>query len=218
MYQERRSVLAAGDLPAAEPERAGGPSGRLDELVAPAGRGDERALTELLELVRPLVLRYCENRLHGSAVSAEDVTQEVCIALLRSLPSYRDRGRPFLAFVHTVASHRIASACTTAVRTHERAVAEPPEPGDGCERRDQPELNALDTAAAVEVDRLLHRLPARGREILLLRVVWGMSVRETAEHLALKPESVRLNQHRSLQTLRRMLGGGSIWQLRSEAG
>lgn len=218
MYQERRSVLAADDPPAAEPERAGGPGARIDELVAPARRGDERALTELLELVRPLVLRYCENRLHGSAVSAEDVTQEVCIALLRSLPSYRDRGRPFLAFVHTVASHRIASACTTAVRTHERAVAEPPEPGDGCERRDQPELSALDRAAAAEVDRLLHRLPGRAREILLLRVVWGLSVRETAEHLALKPESVRLNQHRALQALRRMLIGGTAWQLRPEAG
>ncbi|MFR9806192.1 sigma-70 family RNA polymerase sigma factor [Pseudonocardia sp. RS010] len=218
MYQERRSALAADGSPAAVPDRAGEPGIRIDELVAPARRGDERALTELLVLVRPLVLRYCENRLHASAVSAEDVTQEVCIALLRALPSYQDRGRPFLAFVHAVASHRIASACSTAVRTHERAVAELPEPGDGCERRDQPELSALDRVAAAEVDRLLRRLPGRAREILLLRVVWGLSVRETAEHLALKPESVRLNQHRALQALRRMLAGGAGWQLRPEVG
>jgi RNA polymerase sigma-70 factor (ECF subfamily) len=201
MYQGQESVPAREPLPVAESES------RIDRLVAPAQAGDADALEELLELVRPLVVRYCETRLRGSPVSAEDVTQDVCLALLRSLPAYRDRGRPFLAFVRTVASHRIASACTSATRTHEYAVADPPQGLSCCDPCDEPEQHLLELATSDEVAALLARLPARPRDILVLRIAWGLSARETAELLHLKPETVRLVQHRALNSLRRMLAG-----------
>jgi RNA polymerase sigma-70 factor, ECF subfamily len=194
MYQGPEAV------PAGEPE---GTDSRIDRLVEPAGAGDEEALTELLELVRPWVVRYCETRLRGSQVSAEDVAQDVCVALLRALPAYRERGRPFLAFVHTVASHRIASACTTATRRHEYAVADLPQELSCCAPCEQPEQHLLEVAAADEVADLLARLPARPRDVLVLRIAWGLSVRETADLLGLKPETVRLIQHRALNALRR---------------
>ncbi|GAA4535727.1 sigma-70 family RNA polymerase sigma factor [Pseudonocardia xishanensis] len=199
MYQGQESARA-GDTGGAV-----GVEDRIDQLVDPARAGDDGALTELLELVRPMIVRYCETRLKGSAVSAEDVTQEVCLALLRSLPAYEDRGRPFLAFVRTVASHRIASACTSATRTHEYAVADPPQELACCDPCDEPEQHLLELATGDEVAELLARLPARPRDILVLRVAWGLSAREVAELLGLKPETVRLVQHRALNSLRRTL-------------
>jgi RNA polymerase sigma-70 factor (ECF subfamily) len=207
MSQYGKDVPAAAE-PAEGPgwERDGrGVGARIDELVGPARQGDERALTELMRLLRPLVVSYCANRLHGSSVSPEDVTQEVCVAILRALPAYRERGRPFLAFVHTVASHRIATACGSAVRTHEWAVADPPDTAAACDRADQPEQHALDTDDSDRVGRLLRRLPERSREILVLRVVWGLSAKETGRLLGIRPESVRLQQYRALLALRRML-------------
>ena len=41
---------------------------------------------------------------------ADDVAQEVCIALLSALPRYRDMGRPFASFVFGIAAHKVADA------------------------------------------------------------------------------------------------------------
>ncbi|MGN0100222.1 MAG: sigma factor, partial [Dietzia sp.] len=80
-------------------------TGTADELelaVADAVKGDRTAAARVLELVRPGVVRYCRSRVGGSEranLSADDVAQEVLIAVLSALPGYRDQGRPFMAFV-----------------------------------------------------------------------------------------------------------------------
>ena len=38
----------------------------------------------------------------AQSLSADDVAQEVCLAVLTALPTYRPQGRPFLAFVYRV--------------------------------------------------------------------------------------------------------------------
>lgn len=70
---------------------------RLDAVVAEAVAGDRNALREVLETIRPIVVRYCRARVgtvERSGLSADDVAQEVCLATITALPRYRDRGRP----------------------------------------------------------------------------------------------------------------------------
>ena len=85
----------------------------LDAAVAAAAQGDRSALAQVLEIIRPLVVRYCRARI-GSAergqLSADDVAQEVCLAVMTALPRYQDQGRPFMAFVYGIASHKVADA------------------------------------------------------------------------------------------------------------
>ncbi|RTL65194.1 MAG: sigma-70 family RNA polymerase sigma factor [Pseudonocardiaceae bacterium] len=200
MYRERQPLSADEPDPG-----TGADDSRIDRLVGPAQAGDAAALSELMELVRPLVVRYCSTRVRGSTISPEDVAQEVCVALLKSLPRYRSRGRPFLAFVHSVAGHRLANAFTSAARRHEFATADLPPDSIRCDPREQPEQHLLDELMAGEVGLLLRRLPAERRDILVLRIAWGMSVRDTAAVLGLTPERVRLLQHRALNSLRHSL-------------
>ena len=73
-----------------------------DELVSRAMAGDPESVGRLIAIIRPMVVRYCRARLgrmDRSSVSADDVAQEVCLAVLTALPGYRVQGRPFLAFV-----------------------------------------------------------------------------------------------------------------------
>ena len=72
-----------------------------DELVRAATAGDRDAVERLLAVVRPHVVRYCRARLGppNRSPSADDVAQEVCLAVLTGLPGYRFEGKPFLAFV-----------------------------------------------------------------------------------------------------------------------
>ena len=96
----------------------------LDESVAAAVEGDPQAVERLLAAIRPLVVRYCRARVgrqERSFASADDVAQEVCLAVLTALPSYRDQGRPFLAFVYGIAQHKVADAHRAALLHADRA-------------------------------------------------------------------------------------------------
>jgi RNA polymerase sigma-70 factor (ECF subfamily) len=206
MLRERHVVLAEESRPNAvhpgREDRRSGVGTEIDALVGPAHDGDGQAVTALIRLLRPLIVRYCSHRLHGSSVSAEDVTQDTCIAIVRALPAYRDRGRPFLAFVQKVASHRIASAYAAVARNREVAVSEVP---DEMTTGDDPEQHLLEAADADALAALLDRLPPRQRDVLLMRVVWGFSAAETGAVIGVRPEAVRLLQFRALALLRRLL-------------
>lgn len=92
---------------------------RLDAVVAKAVTGDHNALREVLETIRPIVVRYCRARVgtvERGGLSADDVAQEVCLATITALPRYRDRGRPFLAFLYGIAAHKVADAHRAAGR------------------------------------------------------------------------------------------------------
>jgi RNA polymerase sigma-70 factor (ECF subfamily) len=78
----------------------------------------------VLRWIRPLVRRYCRTRVGGQETtftSAEQLVHEVCIAVLTALPTYRDQGRPFLAFVYGIAAHKVADAHRSAARNRTKA-------------------------------------------------------------------------------------------------
>lgn len=174
----------------------------LAVVVAAAVAGERAAVDRLLGYVRPLVVRYCRARVgrqERSFASADDVAQEVCLAVLTALSSYRDQGRPFLAFVYGIAAHKVADAHRAAARNRAEPVAEvpdEPEPDAG------PEQRAMRGEMTSQMAELLKVLPAKQREILVLRVVVGLSAEETAEAVGSTPGAVRVAQHRALARLR----------------
>ena len=175
---------------------------RLDAVVAGAVAGNRDALREVLEIIRPIVVRYCRARVGAterSGLSADDVAQEVCLAAITALPRYRDQGRPFLAFVYGIAAHKVADA-------HRAAGRNRADPTDVVPERYSveagPEQMALDSESSARMNRLLSVLPERQREILILRVVVGMSAEETAEAVGSTAGAVRVAQHRALARLK----------------
>jgi RNA polymerase sigma-70 factor (ECF subfamily) len=57
---------------------------------------------------------------------------------------------------------------------------------------------------------LLRVLPAKQREILVLRVVVGLSAEETADAVGSTPGAVRVAQHRALSRLRKTLAAEEV--------
>lgn len=175
---------------------------RLDAVVAEAVAGNRDALREVLETIRPIVVRYCRARIGAterSGLSADDVAQEVCLAAITALPRYKDQGRPFLAFVYGIAAHKIADA-------HRAASRNKSDPTDVVPERFSleagPEQMAINSESSAQMDRLLGVLPDKQREILILRVVVGMSAEETAEAVGSTAGAVRVAQHRALARLK----------------
>ena len=178
------------------------PGERLDAVVAEAVAGSRDALREVVEIIRPIVIRYVRARIGSServGLSADDVAQEVCLAAIQALPRYQDQGRPFLAFVYGIASHKVADAHRAAGRNRSEPTDEVPE---RFSLDAGPEQMALQSESAARMKKLLSVLPDKQREILTLRIVVGMSAEETAEAVGSTPGAVRVAQHRALARLK----------------
>ncbi|GAA3456682.1 RNA polymerase sigma factor ShbA [Dactylosporangium matsuzakiense] len=176
-------------------------------LVDRAVRSEPEATAALLEQLRPGVVRYCRaklGRVGGAYTTADDVAQEVCLALLKTLPRYRDQGRPFTAFVYAIAAHKVTDAQRAAVR-HAG-----PAPVDTLEERPDaapgPEQQAVSTDLARRLSMLLARLPEQQREIVVLRVAAGLSAEEVGVIVGMSPAAVRVYQSRALAKLRTLAG------------
>ncbi len=195
------TVTSGGPATISSRTEVGGLPVDLGGLAALATQGDTGARDALLANVRTIVHRYCRarlGRLPGSEHAADDVAQEVCLAVLSALPRYRDEGRPFEAFVFGIAAHKVADAQRSAVRAAVPTEDMPDEPDLG----PGPEDQALRNSDAVLVRGLLDRLPANQRELLILRVAVGLSAEETGNALGMSSGAVRVAQHRALARLR----------------
>jgi RNA polymerase sigma-70 factor, ECF subfamily len=173
----------------------------LRDLADLAVSGQPEAIESLLEQVRPMVVRYCRARLgriSGQYHVADDVAQEVCIAVLSALPRYRDMGRPFASFVFGIASHKVADA----VRTATRSAVPTEDLPDGPDEHPGPEEMAVAYLEAQRARELLAKLPGHLRELVVLRVVAGLTAEETGNVLGMSAGAVRVAQHRALARLR----------------
>lgn len=176
-------------------------TGNIGKLAEVAQGGQPAAIESLLRQIRPMVVRYCRarmNRISDHYHAADDVAQEVCIAVISALPRYRDMGRPFASFVFGIASHKVADAQRAAAR-----LAVPTEDvPDGPDDRPGPEEVAMACLEAERVRALLAQLPAHQSRLLVLRVLSGLSAEETGETLGMSAGAVRVAQHRALARLR----------------
>jgi RNA polymerase sigma-70 factor, ECF subfamily len=173
------------------------------ELIARAVEGDRAATAALLGAIRPNVVRYCRARLgrfDGGYGLADDVAQEVCLAVLAGLPRYTDQGRPFSAFVFTIAANKVADAQRAAVRG--RTVMPTDELPDRPDPVPGPEDQAVSADLARRLSRLLAHLSETHRELIVLRVAVGLSAEEVGEVLGMTAVAVRVAQSRALNRLR----------------
>jgi RNA polymerase sigma-70 factor, ECF subfamily len=176
-------------------------AGSFGDLATLAVRGHPGAVEALLARIRPMVVRYCQarlGRLAGHHSAADDVAQEVCLAVLSALPRYRDMGRPFVSFVFGIASHKVADAVRNASRLAVPYDALPDGPDDG----PGPEETVVAYIEAERARALLAQLPDHLRELLILRIVTGLSAEETGNVLGMSAGAVRVAQHRALARLR----------------
>ncbi len=196
-------AVEIGPMALADPDTPEPPV--LEELVAGAVNGDERARERLLAELHPLVLRYCRARLgrQGTVMgSADDVAQEVCLAVVSALPGYTLKGLSFRAFVYGIAAHKVTDAFRAIGRNRTEPMAELP---DTPILNDGPENRLLAGEQTERLGGLLQTLTSRQREVLVLRIAVGLSAEETAQVVRSTPGAVRVTQHRALNRLRCLL-------------
>jgi RNA polymerase sigma-70 factor (ECF subfamily) len=137
----------------------------------------------------------------GCPDAAEDVTQEVFIALIKELPRYDPARAGFTTYLYGIARNLSRDRWR---RTQRRLALE----AVGLERRrttDDP-FDLLERAqTATQVQCALRGLPLRYREVIILCDLHGLAYAEAALVVRSSVSGVRARLHRARQLLRRKL-------------
>lgn len=168
----------------------------LAQALAGAVRGDSGAFAELWRTMQPAVLRYVRV-IVGEA--AEDVASETWLQAARDLRRFAGPPSAFRVWLFTIARNR-------AIDELRRARRRPEEPRELSDREvadpapdaAQDVLQRSDTDWAVGV---IATLPKDQAEAVMLRVVAGLDVAQTAQVLGKRPGAVRVAAMRGLRRL-----------------
>lgn len=165
-------------------------------LVLRCQTGDEAAYRELVERHTP-GLRYYLRKLLPRCDRADDLVQEVWIAVFRQLPGLRDTGA-FPAWVYRIAR----GMAMLELRRNGRAGPVVENLDAVAAPGDEPEFTADDAA---RIHGALDRLPSEHREVLVLRFLQELSYDEIGQIVNCPPGTVSSRIHYAKQALRRLL-------------
>ena len=139
----------------------------------------------------------------GDHHDAEDVTERTFLAALAGIGGFRDTGSTFRSWLFRIAHNQLANALRSRRRHRWPSIDAMPEPADPVDPSAR--LSAGDEARRLR--QALDRLAPDRRQVLVLRVIDGLSARETGEVLGRSEGAVRVLQHRALREMARHLGG-----------
>jgi RNA polymerase sigma-70 factor (ECF subfamily) len=174
----------------------------IDVFVAEACSGHEEALTALYREFHGALVGF----LYGLVPNeAEDLAAEAWIDMARALPTFQGDGTEFRRLLFTIARRRAIDHG----RMRRRRQTEPVDLGllqladlDG-----DPAATVADLDASRQAIRhICELLPAPQAEVVLLRVVAGLSVAETANVVGRSSNAVSVLQSRGLQRLAKRIG------------
>ena len=167
--------------------------GREDKLMIRIGQGDREAAEELVRLLYPEILRYCQWHAPNPSL-AEDAAQETFLKAIRYYDRYVHRGQ-CRAFLYRIA----ANTCVDMHRRREEQSIE--------ELEEVPSEEAGFAQIHDDLDfrRQLRSLPAEQQEVLLLRFGQELSLGEIAAVTGVPLRTVQSRLRAALKKLKTQL-------------
>lgn len=164
--------------------------------MAAAQAGDAPAYRRLLDALRPWLQRYFARRLPPSAV--DDAVQETMIAIHAKRHTY-DPGRPFGPWLAGIARYKWIDRLRATAR---HAADELP---DSLSTPD----HESSVTSAVALRSLMATLKGPQADAIRLVKLEGLSIEEAAARTGQSPSLVKVNIHRGLARLARLVEGGA---------
>lgn len=147
-----------------------------ESMLVEAAKQDRAAFGVLYYRYASRVYKYLRTRLDNDD-DAADLTQQVFLQAFTALPKYKNRGVPFSAWLF-----RIAANAVTDVRRRKHSTIELGEIPENQHPLTEQSVEGviLRNEAVLRIQRLLNNLESSYREVVLLRFIAGLTVREIA--------------------------------------
>ncbi|GAB4432245.1 MAG: hypothetical protein OHK0015_19570 [Chloroflexi bacterium OHK40] len=171
------------------------------ELIARAQAYEAEAVSELYRRYADLIYRYIYYRV-GDPTVAEDLLADVFLRALEGLPEYRERGRPFEAWLYSIAHNKVVDH----FRRQRVRRSSPLHEGLAAEPGAEPQQQALQREAQRLAWGAVARLTDDQQQVVTLRFIAGYSIAEVAEQLGKTEGAIKALQSRALAALRKLLG------------
>lgn len=172
---------------------------RLRPLWLVAQSGDEAAYVAALEIMARRLRAYFRWRLAEAPHDMEDLVQETLLAVHLQRGTF-DATMPVTAWLHAIARHKLVDFWRRAGRAGALV-----ESFDDLDESDHPLAPAATPWRDLAV--LLERLPPAMRRSIVDTKIEGLSVAEAARAEGVSESSVKVNVHRGLQRLARLIRG-----------
>ena len=180
-------------------ERTKRSDAELAEFVSRAVQRDPDAFAGLYDRYVDDIYRYLIFRVRNTA-DAEDITEQVFLRAWQAIGSYRQLGRPFSAWLYSIARNLVIDHFRAA-RPDTELPADALAPAGFAE----PPVVLEQTLALDRFRSALRELTADQQQVIILRFIEGLDYDEVAASLGKSAGAVRVIQHRALAKLRQLV-------------
>ena len=173
-----------------------------EKFIREAVRGKASAFGPLYDHYQPMIYRFVLVKV-GRREDAEDLTHQVFLSAWQNIRSYRHRGHPFSSWLYQIARNQVID--------HYRA------------KKNETSIESIDpeyfvTMASAElalpaklemetVRRAIEQLKPDYQDVIIMRFIEDVPLKETADILEKSEGAIKLMQHRAIQELKKMLHG-----------
>lgn len=166
------------------------------DLVAQAQSGNVTAVGQLYDQYQPEIFRFIISRVHDQQL-AEDLTGELFTRMVTHLAAYRQQELPFRAWLYRIGRNLMVDHFRRqSIRNHV------PLEQVRVEANSSPSLVLEQKLTMTQVQQALTRLDPAQREVVELRFIVGLPLKEVAYTLDKSVAAVKSLQHRGLKALR----------------
>ena len=168
-------------------------------LMARAQEGDRAAYHRLLKEITPY-LRSLAARRHRDNGDVEDSVQDVLLTI-HSIRKTYDPTRPFAPWLVAIANRRFIDRLRRRGRTRDREIPLTAEH----ETFSEPQANLEERPDRLELEGMVSDLPPAQQNAVRLLKLKELSLKEAAVVSGMSITSLKVNTHRALKNLRKML-------------
>jgi RNA polymerase sigma factor (sigma-70 family) len=178
---------------------------QFPRILAAACAGGEWAWRELYEAVAPQLTRYLRAR---GVPEPDDVVGEIFVKVVRYIDGFDGDEAAFRTWVFTIGRNLVVDDLRKRMRRPVDVV-----PDDQLLKaapRGDAEDDAMRRLTTVHVEEVLAHLSIDQRDVLLLRILGGLTIGEIAPVVGKKEGAVKMLQARGLAAIRKQISAGSV--------
>lgn len=171
-----------------------------EKLISLAKDGDSSAFGVLYDHYLPRIYRFVYVKV-ASREDAEDISHQVFLNAWQNMPKYKHKGFPFSSWLYEISRNQVIDY----YRTRKESVSvDDIDPDSVSEEAHGETLNV-----ELDLERVMKKLRTMKPEyqdVLILRFVEDMSLKEVAGALNKTEGAIKLLQHRAIATLKEFFG------------
>lgn len=175
----------------------------FETTMAGARQGAEWAWSAIYRELAPAVRGYVRS---NGAMDPDDVTGEVFLRIVQDIGHFQGDEAHFRSWVFVIAHHRVVDQRRRQIRHPEAPLHDDAlnlETLNPIRRSADVERDALDNLATDSVEAIIRRCVPDQRQVLLLRVIGGLTLQETADALGKSLGAIKALQRRGVASIAR---------------